>query len=59
MTLDLVGVAEVAALLGVSRQRVSQLAASESFPAPEAQLAAGPVWLRAAVEQWARSTGRL
>jgi predicted DNA-binding transcriptional regulator AlpA len=57
--LDLVGVAEIADLLGVSRTRVSQLANSPGFPEPAARLAAGPVWERAPIEQWARDTGRL
>ncbi len=59
MTIELMGVAEVAKLLGVSSQRVSQLAAQESFPEPLARLAAGPVWERTDVEKWARGTGRL
>lgn len=57
--MDLMGNAEVAALLGVSRQRVLQLAQSPAFPKPVAELAAGKIWLRAEVEQWARETGRL
>lgn len=49
----LVGVAEVGALLGVSRQRVAQIAASYAdFPAPEAELASGRIWTREAVEAW-------
>lgn len=59
MTLDLVGVAEVADMLGVTRTRVSQLASSAGFPEPTARLAAGPVWLREDVERWARDTGRV
>jgi ATP-dependent Clp protease ATP-binding subunit ClpC len=49
----LVGVTEIGELLGVSRQRASQIANTYTdFPAPEAELAAGRVWLRAAVEAW-------
>lgn len=59
MTLDLVGVAEVADMLGVTRTRVSQLASVPGFPAPVARLAAGPVWDRKDVEAWAKETGRL
>jgi len=55
---ELVGVAEVAALLGVSTQRVDQLARTEGFPAPVAVLAAGRIWRRADIERWARRTGR-
>jgi predicted DNA-binding transcriptional regulator AlpA len=53
------GVAEVAELLGVSRQRVTQLAKVDGFPAPTSRLASGPVWESADVERWARETGRL
>lgn len=52
MSEELVGVAEIAAMLGVSRQRVDQLAAAEDFPPPLAELAAGRIWARAAVEEW-------
>lgn len=59
MTRHLMGAVEIADMLGVSRQRVHQLAAAPTFPAPIAELAAGKVWERAAVEEWARRTGRL
>ncbi|WP_377324986.1 helix-turn-helix transcriptional regulator [Pimelobacter simplex] len=55
----LMGVAEVAELLGVSRQRVTQLAKAAGFPRPYDTLAMGPVWLKVDVEKWARETGRL
>lgn len=60
---EMVGVAEVAAMLGVSRQRVSALTRSHGdFPAPLIELAAGPVWLRSAIEsfeeRWERRPGR-
>ena len=48
----LVGVAEIAAMLGVSRQRVDQVAAEVDFPKPVAVLAAGRVWRRVEVETW-------
>jgi hypothetical protein len=59
MGLDLVGVAEVADMLRVTRTRVSQLATTTGFPEPVVRLAAGPVWYRQDVERWARETGRL
>jgi hypothetical protein len=56
------GVTEVAGLLGVSKQRVSELRATVAFPAPIAELAAGPVWkersLRRFVAGWERKPGR-
>ena len=57
-----VGVAEIAKLLGVSRQRVAELRKRTDFPAPIAELAAGPVWTRTSlnhfVEGWPRKPGR-
>lgn len=42
--LELVGVSELAGLLGVSRQRASVVAKEDDAPKPLAQLASGPVW---------------
>jgi predicted DNA-binding transcriptional regulator AlpA len=53
------GTTEIAKLLGVSRQRVGQLAQAESFPEPVARLAAGPIWESADIERWAREAGRI
>ncbi|HUP68376.1 MAG TPA: Clp protease N-terminal domain-containing protein [Acidimicrobiales bacterium] len=54
MTHHLVGAAEVAAILGVSRQRVAQLVTSTlDFPLPEVELSAGRIWAREAIERWA------
>jgi len=64
MTSHLVGVPEIAELLGVKRQRVYQLEATYSdFPAAEVELASGRVWRRSAIEAWmrkhpVRSSGR-
>ena len=60
---ELVSGVEAAEILGVSRQRVHQLAADNSlFPPPVARLASGSVWLRVAVEsfaeKWERKPGR-
>lgn len=55
---DLMGVTEIADLFGVSRQRVDQLAATDGFPAPIAELAAGRIWRKADIVRWARATGR-
>lgn len=56
---DLMGVAEVAEFLGVSRQRVDALARTKSdFPPPVASLQAGRVWRREDIEEWARAEGR-
>jgi prophage regulatory protein len=53
------GTSEIAELLGVTNQRVDQLARRADFPEPVAVLAAGRIWNRADVEAWARRTGRI
>lgn len=55
----LVGVTEIAALLGLSRQRADQLSRTKGFPDPTAELASGRVWERQAVIDWAAAVGRL
>jgi prophage regulatory protein len=56
---DVVGAAEIAALLGVSRQRVDAIARTDpSFPKPKT-LQTGRIWRRADVERWARKAGRI
>jgi predicted DNA-binding transcriptional regulator AlpA len=56
---DLVSVTEIATMLNVSRQRVDQLIqAYDDFPAPEAELAIGRVWLKSAIEAWANTHPR-
>jgi hypothetical protein len=59
---ELVGVAELAALAGVTKQRASILARRAGFPDPVAKLAQGEVWDRRQVarflEGWTRKPGR-
>jgi hypothetical protein len=59
---ELVGVTELAEMLGVTRQRASELRTRPGFPAPIADLASGPVWksssLRRFVDTWERRPGR-
>lgn len=60
---NLMGATEVAEYLEVSRQRVLELRQKkEGFPKPVAELKSGPVWDRAAidefVEHWERKPGR-
>ncbi len=58
----LIGITEVADLLGVSKQRAWELSKTPDFPHPYVELAAGPVWNRHAVarfeERWPRRPGR-
>jgi hypothetical protein len=59
MAVDLVGVAEIAAMLGLTRQRVNAIVQTHSdFPKPVAELSAGRIWFRKDIEAWARRTGR-
>lgn len=53
MTGRLVGVQEVTAILGVTRQRVVALVHDKpGFPEPLVRLACGPVWACADIEAW-------
>ena len=54
----LMGAAEIAALLDVSRQRVQQLISHRDFPEPYDTLAMGKVWRKADVLTWATEHGR-
>jgi prophage regulatory protein len=56
---DLMSTVEIAQLLNITRQRVDKLSRGERFPAPVAELAIGRVWLRSAIVEWARDSGRL
>ena len=54
----LLGNAELGKLLGVSRQRVSQLVTRDDFPAPRAVLIMGSIWSLDDVLGWAKQSGR-
>jgi predicted DNA-binding transcriptional regulator AlpA len=53
VTHHLVGAAEVADLLGVSRQQAHRLIRRPDFPTPQARLRSGPVWLTEDIQRWA------
>lgn len=56
MALDLVGVAEIAEMLGVSRQRIHAIIKTDpSFPEPVAVLTAGKIWERSVIRRWVES----
>lgn len=56
--MDLVGLAEIAEMAGVSRQAVTNWTTRHgSFPEPLARLAAGPVWQRADIAAWLDAQG--
>lgn len=48
-----VGPGEIAAMVGLSRQRVDQLSRQVGFPAPWAELMTGRVWRDTDIEAWA------
>lgn len=48
---------EAAEILGVTRQRLHQLAMSSRFPKPLYELGAGKLWHRAAIERFAETWG--
>lgn len=54
----ILGAAELAVVLGVSRQRVTQLTAKPWFPRPTAYLTMGAVWDLADIERMAAETDR-
>jgi hypothetical protein len=54
----ILGLQEVATLLGVTKQRVCALAKRADFPAPAAALAQGKAWHRTDVERFAASWNR-
>ena len=45
-------------MLGVSRQRISQITTHRDFPAPVVVLRMGKVWDLADVRRWAKEHGR-
>lgn len=49
---DLVGAADIARRLGVSRQRVGQLRERPDFPRPVARLGLGQLWRWSEVSTW-------
>lgn len=51
--MDLVGVAEIAEMLGVTPGRASQLANGAGFPKPLDEIKAGRIWKRQTIQRWA------
>ena len=58
MECGLAGVTEVDDILGVSRQRAAQLAETQGFPAPVAELASGRIWRSQDVRLWSETPRR-
>jgi hypothetical protein len=59
VTEDFVGVQEVARMLGITRQRVNAIVQThDDFPDPVSKVAAGRLWRRKDIIEWAEKTGR-
>ena len=58
--MNLAGITEIGAMLGVTKQRASQLVVKKGFPArlDDPPLKMGPVWKRQTVVRWAEKQGR-
>ncbi len=54
---DLVGIAEIAKLMGVTRQYAWQLSKRRDFPEPAYELSAGHFWWLDDIEAWAERKG--
>lgn len=52
--MDLVGISEIAEMLGVTRGRVGQMQHDPGFPKPLGRPKAGPIWKRQTIERWAK-----
>lgn len=53
---EVVGLAEIASMLGVTKRTVVRYSKRQDSPEPLARLSAGLVWRRADVEAWAERT---
>lgn len=51
---QLLRLVEIARYLGVSKQRVHQLADGQGFPRPAKRLPSGRLWEAFAIDEWAR-----
>lgn len=56
--LNLLGVAEAAAMLGVDRSQIGRWRRAGRFPAPVLELAAGPLWWVEQIEEFERHRPR-
>ena len=57
--IELLGISEIAEILGVTRQRAGQIIQTyDDFPAPAAELSIGRVWYRTDIEQWDKTHPR-
>ena len=48
-----IGPGEIAAIVGVTRQRIDQLSREKGFPDPWAELMTGRIWRDSDIREWA------
>jgi predicted DNA-binding transcriptional regulator AlpA len=53
---ELLGLADIARELGVSKKTAQNYIARGDFPEPLGRIAAGPVWRKRHVDRWAKRT---
>jgi hypothetical protein len=56
--LDVVGIAEVAVMLDINRATVRSWQLRGHLPAPDAELASGPIWRRSTITKWVAGAGK-
>lgn len=56
--LDVLGLAEIAALLGVQRGTVDRWRVRGNLPEPDGTVGGRPAWRTATITAWAQATGR-
>lgn len=50
--LDIVGLSEVAEIVGTSKAHIAMMRTRGQLPAPDATLACGPIWQRSTIDKW-------
>ena len=58
MAAQLVTIGQIAAGLGISRQRADQLSRQADFPTPASESLQGRKWRLVDVQRWAKAQGR-
>lgn len=56
---ELLGITEVAEVLGIHRDTLAEWRRRPGFPIPDVQLGTSPGWRRSRIVAWARGNGKL
>lgn len=54
----IVGVAEAAAMAGITRNHFAVIRKRGQVPEPQVVLACGPIWKRSVIERWIKGRGK-